>query len=159
MPPKSDYWKHFVVQGVLAVCQLPGCPKPNVSLGAPPKPGQKKRISEYKLFHSCSKLKMFSFSIWRSHQPFGKASPIWVECILWDEGKEGGSGVRGQGGGEGELWDGELGGALLWCQVKCQHCTCTFKYHTVSSVPCTSHHQKYRLCTTVTCQHCTCIYL
>ena len=91
MPPKSDYWKHFVVQGVLAVCQLPGCPKPNVSLGAPPKPGQKKRISEYKLFHSCSKLKMFSFSIWRSHQPFGKASPIWVECILWDKGKEGGT--------------------------------------------------------------------
>ena len=76
MPPKSDYWKYFVVQGVLAVCQLSGCPKPNVSLGAPPKPGQKKRISEYKLFHSCSKLKMFSFSIWRSHQPFGKASPI-----------------------------------------------------------------------------------
>ena len=32
MPPKSDYWKHFVVQGVLAVCQLSGCPKPNVSL-------------------------------------------------------------------------------------------------------------------------------
>ena len=61
---------------------------------------------------------MFSFSIWRSHQPFGKASPIWVECILWDEGKEGGSGVRGQGGDEGELWDGELGGALLRCQVK-----------------------------------------
>ena len=43
--------------------------------------------------------------------------------------------------------------------VNCQHCTCTFKYHTVSSVPCTSHHQKYRLCTTVTCQHCTCMYL
>ena len=76
MPPKSDYRKHFVVQGVLAVCQLAGCPKPNVSLGAPPKPGQKKRISQYKLFYSCSKLKMFSFSIWRSHQPFGKASPI-----------------------------------------------------------------------------------
>ena len=57
MPRKSDYWKHFVVQGVLAVCQLSGCPKPNVSLGAPPKPGQKKRISEYKLFHSCSNFK------------------------------------------------------------------------------------------------------
>ena len=27
MPPKSDYWKCFVVQGVLAVCQLSGCPK------------------------------------------------------------------------------------------------------------------------------------
>ena len=72
MPPKSDYWKYFVVQGVLAVCQLPGCPKPNVSLGAPPKPGQKKRISEYKLFHSCSKLKNFfqllapSPTIWQS---------------------------------------------------------------------------------------------
>ena len=49
MQPKSDYWKYFVVQGVLAVCQLSGCPKPNVSLGALPKPGQKKRISEYKL--------------------------------------------------------------------------------------------------------------
>ena len=50
-------------------------------------------------------VKMFSFSIRRSHQPFGKASPIRVECILWDKGKEGGSGVRGQGGGEGELQD------------------------------------------------------
>ena len=59
MPPKSDYWKCFVVQGVLAVCQLSGCPKPNVSLGALPKPGQKKRISEYKLCHSCSQLKCF----------------------------------------------------------------------------------------------------
>merc|ERR1712112_107992 len=45
MPPKSDSWKCFVVQGVLAVCQLSGCPKPNVSLGALPKPGQKKRIT------------------------------------------------------------------------------------------------------------------
>ena len=34
MPPKSDYWKYFVVQGVLAVCQLQGCPKSNVSLRA-----------------------------------------------------------------------------------------------------------------------------
>ena len=50
MPPKSDYWKYFVVQGVLAICQLQGCPKPNVSLGALPKPGQKKRISEYILY-------------------------------------------------------------------------------------------------------------
>ena len=31
MPPKSDYWKYFVVQGVLAVCQLPGCPKPKTN--------------------------------------------------------------------------------------------------------------------------------
>ena len=37
LPPKSDYWKYFVVQGILAICQLPGCPKPNVSLGALPK--------------------------------------------------------------------------------------------------------------------------
>ena len=50
MPPKSDYWKYFVVQGVLAICQLQGCPKPNGSLGALPKPGQKKRISEYILY-------------------------------------------------------------------------------------------------------------
>ena len=27
-------------------------------------------------------VKMFSFSIRRSHQPFGKASPIRVECVL-----------------------------------------------------------------------------
>ena len=50
MQPKSDFWKYFVVQGVLAICQLQGCPKPNVLLGALPKPGQKKRISEYLLY-------------------------------------------------------------------------------------------------------------
>ena len=50
MPPKSDYWRYFVVQGVLAICQIQGCPKPNVSLGSVPKPGQKKRISEYILY-------------------------------------------------------------------------------------------------------------
>ena len=54
MPPKSDYWKYFAVQGVLAVCQLQGCPKPNVSLGALPKPGEKKRISEYILYISAA---------------------------------------------------------------------------------------------------------
>ena len=47
MPPKADYWQYFVVQGVLATCQLPGCSNPNVSLGALPKAGEKKRISEY----------------------------------------------------------------------------------------------------------------
>ena len=50
MPPKSDYWKYYVVQGVLAICQIPGCPKPNVSLGSLAKPGQKKIISEYILY-------------------------------------------------------------------------------------------------------------
>ena len=55
MPPKSDYWKHFVVQGVLAICQIQGCPKPNVSLGSVPKPGQKKRISEY-IFYTTAAL-------------------------------------------------------------------------------------------------------
>ena len=39
-----------MVQGVLAICQIQGCPKPNVSLGSVPKPGQKKRISEYILY-------------------------------------------------------------------------------------------------------------
>ena len=43
MPPKADYWQYFVVQGVLAICQLPGCSNPNVSLGALPKAGEKKR--------------------------------------------------------------------------------------------------------------------
>ena len=50
MPPKADYWQYFVVQGVLEICQLQGCPNPNVSLGALPKPGEKKRISEYILY-------------------------------------------------------------------------------------------------------------
>ena len=50
MPPKADYWQYFVVQGVLAICQLPGCPNPNASLGAFPKPGEKKRTSEYILY-------------------------------------------------------------------------------------------------------------
>ena len=55
MPPKSDYWRYFVVQGVLAICQIEGCPKPNVSLGSVPKPGQKKRISEY-IFYTTAAL-------------------------------------------------------------------------------------------------------
>ena len=47
MPAKADYWKYFSVQGMLAVCQILGCSKPNVSLGALPKAGEKKRISKY----------------------------------------------------------------------------------------------------------------
>ena len=37
MPPKADYWKNFNVVGVVAECK-----QPNVSLGALPKPGEKK---------------------------------------------------------------------------------------------------------------------
>ena len=44
MPPKSDYWKYFVVQGVLAICQIQGCPRLNVSLGSVPKPDSPKII-------------------------------------------------------------------------------------------------------------------
>ena len=47
MPAKADYWKYFSVQGMLAVCQILGCSKPSVSLGALPKAGEKKRISKY----------------------------------------------------------------------------------------------------------------
>ena len=46
MPAKADYWKYFSVQGMLAVCQILGCCKPNVSLGSVPKAGEKKRIRE-----------------------------------------------------------------------------------------------------------------
>ena len=49
MPGKADYWKYFLVQGMLAVCNIVGCSKPNVSLGPEPKAGEKKRISEYSL--------------------------------------------------------------------------------------------------------------
>merc|ERR1711990_978127 len=45
MPPKADYWKYFTVQGLLALCQIEGCPKPTVSLGLAPKNGGKKRIT------------------------------------------------------------------------------------------------------------------
>ena len=45
MPGRADYWKYFIVQGMLAVCQIAGCTKPNVSLGPLPKAGEKKRIS------------------------------------------------------------------------------------------------------------------
>ena len=45
MPGKADYWKYFLVQGMLAVCNIVGCSKPNVSLGPEPKAGEKKRIS------------------------------------------------------------------------------------------------------------------
>ena len=43
MPGKADYWKYFLVQGMLAVCQLEGYRKPNVSLGHEPKAGEKKK--------------------------------------------------------------------------------------------------------------------
>ena len=46
MPLKADYWKYFTVQGLLALCQIEGCPKPTVSLGSAPKNGGKKRISK-----------------------------------------------------------------------------------------------------------------
>ena len=50
MPGKADYyWKYFIVQEMLAVCQIAGCTKPNVSLGPLPKAGEKKRISKYSL--------------------------------------------------------------------------------------------------------------
>ena len=44
MPPKADYWKYFNVVGVVAYCLIAECKKPNVSLGALPKPGEKKRV-------------------------------------------------------------------------------------------------------------------
>ena len=47
MPPKADYWKYFNVVGVVAYCLIAECKQPNVSLGALPKPGEKKRICEY----------------------------------------------------------------------------------------------------------------
>ena len=50
MPPKADYWKHFLVQGFLAVCQIAGCDRPTVSLGSVPKKCAKKRISEEELY-------------------------------------------------------------------------------------------------------------
>ena len=46
MPPKADYWKYFTVQGLLALCQIQGCPKPTVSLGSASKNGGKKRKSK-----------------------------------------------------------------------------------------------------------------
>ena len=49
MPGKADYWKYFIVQEMLAVCQIAGCTKPNVSLGPLPMAGEKKRISKYSL--------------------------------------------------------------------------------------------------------------
>ena len=49
MPGRADYWKYFIVQEMLAVCQIAGCTKPNVSLGPLPKAGEKKRISKYSL--------------------------------------------------------------------------------------------------------------
>ena len=36
MPGNADYWKYFIVQDMLAVCQIAGCTKPNVSLGPLP---------------------------------------------------------------------------------------------------------------------------
>ena len=44
MPPKADYWKHFKVVGVVAYCLVAECQQPNISLGALPKPGEKKRL-------------------------------------------------------------------------------------------------------------------
>ena len=47
MPPKADYWRYFNVVGVVAYCLIAECKQPNVSLGALPKPGEKKRLCEY----------------------------------------------------------------------------------------------------------------
>ena len=44
MPPKADYWKWFNVVGMVAYCLVPECELPPISLGVPPKPGEKKRI-------------------------------------------------------------------------------------------------------------------
>ena len=44
MPPEADYWKWFNVVGVVAYCLVPECELPPISLGVPPKPGEKKRI-------------------------------------------------------------------------------------------------------------------
>ena len=44
MPLKADYWKYFNVVGVVAYCLVAQCEHPPISLGAPPKPGEKKRI-------------------------------------------------------------------------------------------------------------------
>ena len=46
MPPKADYWKHFKVVGVVAYCLVAECQQPNISLGALPKPGEKKLVAK-----------------------------------------------------------------------------------------------------------------
>ena len=46
MPPKADYWKYFNVVGVVAYCLIAECKQPNVSLGALPKPGEKKSVED-----------------------------------------------------------------------------------------------------------------
>ena len=57
MPPTADYWKHFKVVGVVAYCLVAECQQPNISLGALPKPGEKKRLRKqisYEFFYKIS---------------------------------------------------------------------------------------------------------
>ena len=41
---QSRLLKHFKVVGVVAYCLVAECQQPNISLGALPKPGEKKRL-------------------------------------------------------------------------------------------------------------------
>ena len=59
MPPKADYWKHFNVVGVVAYCLIAECQQPNVSLGALPKPGEKKRLRKQTVVIFFSSLSFF----------------------------------------------------------------------------------------------------
>ena len=94
LPPKADYWKYFNVVGVVAYCLIAECKQPNVSLGALPKPGDKKRIVltfALKLFFRYLTAPATSTAVERLFSAAGlildakrsKLDPSWVDHILF----------------------------------------------------------------------------
>ena len=71
MPPKADYWKHFKVVGVVAYCLVTECQQPNISLGALPKPGEKKRLR-----------KQISYDFFKANFILILLTPLPFICVL-----------------------------------------------------------------------------
>ena len=71
MPPKADYWKHFKVVGVVAYCLVAECQQPNISLGALPKPGEKKRLR-----------KQISYDFFKANFILILLTPLPFICVL-----------------------------------------------------------------------------
>ena len=111
MPPKAEYWKYFNVVGVVAYCLIAECKQPNVSLGALPKPGEKKRICEYWVNMMYNNIKLVllycCFRCWCPHQSSLQTPQRCLGNICAQEGCQEDCGGGCQEVGAVQLWDGE----------------------------------------------------
>ena len=114
MPPKADYWKHFLVQHglALAFCQIEGCVKPNVSLRTAPTNAVKKRmIFELLIAFSCTNRS--------SHWSPRQASWRSLERLLWS--KKPNQCCRGgdqRRSGQPAKWRKPRSDSMMWGQAK-----------------------------------------